>query len=126
VPSSALGLWFDTLRDFKGFRFSTSGVGDTSVWTDAHSPSNDSNPVSYSVSLMGCDAEGGESLVYVSFAQTPFGAFFLLVEGTRFLAFCDADWDLDRTGVSTSPSEEMLSQAVWKDSARDDDDRCTV
>jgi hypothetical protein len=25
-----------------------------------------------------------------------------------------------------SPSDEMLSQAVWNDSARDDDDRCTV
>jgi hypothetical protein len=112
VSLSALGLWFDTLRDFEGFRFSTSGVGDTSVWIDAHSPSNDSNPVSYSVSLRGCEAEGGVSLEYVSFSRTPFGAFFLLVEGTRFLAFCDADWDLDRTGVSISPSEEMLSRAV--------------
>lgn len=95
----------------------------------AHSPSNDSKPVSYSVSLSGKDADGGVSLSlgYAGVARIEFVPFAKVCfddEGILCLAFCETLRDLgDRTGVSISPPDEILSQAVWKDSAREEEDR---
>lgn len=111
-------VWFRTY-----FRFPANGVGDPSVMLAAQSPSNDSNPVSYSVSLACLEDEFKDSLVSAVCERHPlevggFDCWFLCL-GVSIVA-----WDI-RPGVSMSSSEEILSSAVWNDSARDDEDKWT-